>query len=542
MKLDDLVPRQREVVDASEPVVLVFGGPGTGKTTIALWAGRVALERPGVAPWQRTLFLTFSRTAIRQIARRAPGVFGSAGARIDVQTFHAFAWRLIRAFGRYGGHGAKPPALESEARARLLGRDKSRLSYDDLVPAALRLLGSRRFRDLVRHRWPLVICDEFQDTTDEQWQLLTLLGTGGRLLLLGDPNQMIYTFLKGVGPKRLEDAMKIASRVIDLEPVSHRDPSGAIPAMAEAVRQRRFTDAAVLDVVRMGRLTIIPGVVDAELPQVIAQEVARVRAAGARTIGIFGHSNQGVAELGAALMAAGVDHVLVGIPEAHGEALVAIGILCAFAGGHASWEEVRVQLATFLTACTRGAKPPWLAVQLASGGELPPAFQRRLAALRQALEDERGAATFGEVLAVAAQAWPGLGVTSGLRPWSRALVDFTALARRFLNLPLTDASVGQLLAAAGRRRVGALVDFDGGQDGPVQLMNFHQTKGREADAVLLVYRDNDYLADSADREPFEKSSRVLFVSLTRARSMVTVVLPPAPHPLVGPFLDTLAAA
>jgi len=73
-------------------------------------------------------------------------------------------------------------------------------------------------------------------------------------------------------------------------------------------------------------------------------------------------------------------------------------------------------------------------------------------------------------------------------------------------------------------------------------MNFHQTKGREADAVLLVYRDNDYLADSADREPFEKSSRVLFVSLTRARSMVTVVLPPAPHPLVGPFLDTLAAA
>jgi len=265
MKLDDLVPRQREVVDASEPVVLVFGGPGTGKTTIALWAGRVALERPGVAPWQRTLFLTFSRTAIRQIARRAPGVFGSAGARIDVQTFHAFAWRLIRAFGRYGGHGAKPPALESEARARLLGRDKSRLSYDDLVPAALRLLGSRRFRDLVRRRWPLVICDEFQDTTDEQWQLLTLLGTGGRLLLLGDPNQMIYTFLKGVGPKRLEDAMKIASRVIDLEPVSHRDPSGAIPAMAEAVRQRRFTDAAVLDVVRMGRLTIIPGVVEAGL-------------------------------------------------------------------------------------------------------------------------------------------------------------------------------------------------------------------------------------------------------------------------------------
>ncbi len=93
----------------------------------------------------------------------------------------------------------KPPALESEARARLLGRDRTRLSYDDLIPAARKLLESRRLLGLVRRRWPLVICDEFQDTNDEQWRLLTLLGGEGRLLLLGDPNQMIYTFLRHTG-------------------------------------------------------------------------------------------------------------------------------------------------------------------------------------------------------------------------------------------------------------------------------------------------------------------------------------------------------
>lgn len=146
---------------------------------------------------------------------------------------------------------------------------------------------------------------------------------------------MIYSFLRhtGVGPKRLEDARRIAARVIDLESRSHRDPSGTIPAMADAVRQRRFTDKAVVHAIRHGRLTIIPDVVDAGLTKVIADEVARVRGAGANTLGIFGHSNEGVAELGAALIETGVDHVLVGIPEAHGEAIIALATLCAFAAG-----------------------------------------------------------------------------------------------------------------------------------------------------------------------------------------------------------------
>lgn len=100
---------------------------------------------------------------------------------------------------------------------------------------------------------------------------------------------------------------------------------------------------------------------------------------------------------------------------------------------------------------------------------------------------------------------------------------------------MDDASVRQVLAAAAHRRAGALVDFDTVQQNPVQLMNFHQTKGREADAVLLVYRDGDHLA-ATDDASFEEPSRVLFVSLSRARQTVTVILPPDPHPLVSPFL------
>ncbi len=63
-------------------------------------------------------------------------------------------------------------------------------------------------------------------------------------------------------------------------------------------------------------------------------------------------------------------------------------------------------------------------------------------------------------------------------------------------------------------------------------MNFSQTKGREADATLLVFADDDFFGYEA--EPFPDASRLLYVAMTRARTRV-VLLPPWPHPLVAPL-------
>ena len=82
------------------------------------------------------------------------------------------------------------------ARAKLLGRDPRRLTYDDLIPVALRRLRSRRLLHLVRLRRPLVLCDESQDTSDDQWELLNVLRADGRLLFARRSDQMIYTFLR----------------------------------------------------------------------------------------------------------------------------------------------------------------------------------------------------------------------------------------------------------------------------------------------------------------------------------------------------------
>jgi DNA helicase II / ATP-dependent DNA helicase PcrA len=156
--------------------------------------------------------------------------------------------------------------VQSPARERLRGRDQGQLSYDDLLERTEELLAkSSRIRGLTSARWGLVVCDETQDTSDAQWRLLQLIATR-KVMLLGDPNQMIYAgFIRGVSVEGFQRIREWADREIELLPRSHRDPSGAIPAMAEAVRTRDFQNDAVIEAIKSGRLTIHFNVGDPQL-------------------------------------------------------------------------------------------------------------------------------------------------------------------------------------------------------------------------------------------------------------------------------------
>jgi DNA helicase II / ATP-dependent DNA helicase PcrA len=533
---DDLTTKQRDAAASEAPIILVLGGAGTGKTTAALWAARRALADEAAETWHRVLFLTFSRSAVEQIASRSARV-GGLDDRVEISTFHAFAMRLLRTFGAYAGRGRVLPAIQSEAHRKLFGSDAELLTYDELVPAAIGILeGCQRIRDLAAQRWPLVICDEFQDTSEDQWRLLTLLGQTGRLLLLADPNQMIYTFVHGVGPERLRWARESAETIVELEETSHRDPSGVVPAMASCVRTRDFEAEAVLHALDTGALRVrVAG--DDELIQTVVDELRVARDEGSRSVGIYGHSNERVARLGAALTGAGVPHSLIGIPEAQGEGVAAHLVLTRYGLGEATGEEARRALAIFLTACTRGRYAPQLALDLVNDGALPPLFEQRLHEVMADLV-EAGRAGLGATAVAAADAWERLQLTRGNVPWRRASYGYLAAVRsvvaRRSDAAGTLASLEREVAAL---RSGALITDGGIRSGLITLMNFHQTKGREADAVQLIYRDGDYLADARDSEPFVEPSRVLYVALTRARRRVAVILPRDPHPLVAPLSE-----
>ena len=183
--------QQQLVCDSQARTLLVLGGAGTGKTVTAAAAARTHLIRHDATGrcGDRVLFLTFSRTAVTQILDRSRGILEGVAGRVDILTFHGFAWRLITDFGRYAGYGAGI-RLRSEAERKLLASDPAVLAYSDLLSAALRITGMPVVGDLLKRRWSLIVCDEFQDTDAQQWKLLEALAApGNRLLLLGDPTR-----------------------------------------------------------------------------------------------------------------------------------------------------------------------------------------------------------------------------------------------------------------------------------------------------------------------------------------------------------------
>lgn len=208
--------------------------------------------------------------------------------------------------------------------------------------------------------------------------------------------------------------------------------------------------------------------------------------------------------------------------------------LVASGFGAREWPETELQLGVFLTSVTRGDSAPEVARQLAGRPGMRPFMRERLANLSGALSAARH--DDQTLIRVAVQAWPALGITAGVAAWRRAAVTFAALARRVLEAHLPDNQRAEGLVEACRQvHLESVITSDVPLVSPIQLMNFHQTKGREADAVVLVYRDGGWVTRRQAAEPFVAESRVLYVALTRAREAVTLFVPPNPHPLVAPL-------
>lgn len=531
MKYGDLDKKQGDVVKAvlqSDGKILVLGGAGTGKTTVALWCARKLLEQSADQTVTRVLFLTFSRSAVSQLIRRSPGIISGYERNVEIITFHSLAYRLLSSFGRYAGYGKKELSIQSEARRKLLGDIPGYLAYGDLLPGAINLLNSPEIRRLMSSRWRLVVCDEVQDTNEEQWDMLQILSPP-KLLLLGDDHQMIYTFIKGVSPERFAKVHASVDQVIELQPVSYRDPSGAIPALAEAIRCRRFDDPAVLQALDNGRLTVTRVNDRSEFPELIKRQIA---GNARKEIGIFAHSNAAVAQLADQLAEENIEHVLVGIPEAHAEALSAMSVECRVAVGLATSEEMRTVLATFLTAITRGRRAPDLAYAFLGRITLPEQIEGALGQLEATLKAATDG-TLGDLASIAMRSWQGLRIRGGSRAWQHAAGHFRRIAYPYRSKGVSEETIVLLNEAVERSRVEALIDLDYSERGRIRLMNYHQTKGREADVVIHIFHDNDYFGP--EEEPFEELSRLLNVALSRARERVIILLPPNPHPLVEPF-------
>lgn len=280
MKLTD---EQQRVLDA-EGNCLVLGGPGSGKTTISIMKAAVFVEAD-LKPEQQVLFLSFARATVSRVAEgiaRDLNVPKAVSSRIEVDTYHSFFWRILK------GHGYLlnlPRQLElllpadvagvlselrtttdqtrddgllelTNAEKAVLERvafESGKIGFDLFAPLLADLLTHYpAIGDLVANRYPLIILDEFQDTSEEQWEIVKQLGGKSRCLALADPDQRIFDFI-ATDPERPNHFLDyFGAEQIDLGGFSHRNLHTDITLFGDDVLKGEFSQVAYEGVCLIG--------------------------------------------------------------------------------------------------------------------------------------------------------------------------------------------------------------------------------------------------------------------------------------------------
>lgn len=245
-----ICPQRQSVLDAAGPV-LVTGGPGSGKTTIALAKAQRVIA-VGLPPGQTVLFLSFSRAAVARVVEASKTQLPKAlQSKLSIQTFHSFFWEILKGYGYLLGaprrlrlllphdEAAMRHQFESEGgnwemeRERLF-REEGLVAFDLFSAKAYALLAaSARLRSLFSGRHPMIVVDEAQDTADDQWQCVRLLSENTQLVCLADLDQQIYDFRPGVSSERVTHIMEALQPLrVDLQGQNHRSPDSEIVAFA----------------------------------------------------------------------------------------------------------------------------------------------------------------------------------------------------------------------------------------------------------------------------------------------------------------------
>jgi DNA helicase-2/ATP-dependent DNA helicase PcrA len=532
----DLTDSQRAAYEARESRLLIVGGPGTGKTAVALLMARRILEEEPPTSVRRVLFLTFSRSATFEVLQRAREVFaGEIGQRIDISTFHGFAMAMLNGFGRFAGGSVEPLTILTREEAKLRLARPGAVPFDEFIPSALKLLRAAPWlRDEYKRRYVAVICDEFQDTSAMCAQLLEDLACDGQLICLADPDQVIFDWIDRTVRKRLDEYRASGAKEYDLGYDSRRDPSNVIPRAAAAIRRREFDDEAIVEACHSGRLRVLRHEAADEPFELLVDQIRASLAAGATEVGVFFATNKSVNEFTEILRDEDIEHEIIGLSGAAGEAQVAVAAAAMFAVGDATWEEFLVALGIFVASCYRG-NPPLLAVGLVRE---PQSLEAGLIAL---LKRERDAILrlagkpLDDFIENAISFWRRLFHGRPRQLWELGVRDLRGQTLGLRRRPMSRGVARGLTQVAQSRRASAYVDEIPSSAAPVRLMNIYQVKGREMDEVFLVHLPED--RDEWKPEEMRRLCRVHYVSISRARKRATIVLPAEPKPFFLPYRD-----
>ncbi len=259
--------KQKEAIFKTDGQVLVLAGAGSGKTTMLVNRLVYILETKNVRP-SNILAITFTNKAAKEMRERIEAQIGALAKDMWIATFHSACVRLLRTcidrlgfdssfviydtadsktvlkdcmkelnidervmplkmlqneisrakdnlqdYVAYGivnstDHRKKVIADVYELYQKKLKKNNA-LDFDDIVFCAVRVLSENPdILDCWRERFHYIMVDEYQDTNNAQYMLISLLaGKDGNICVVGDDDQSIYRF-RGANIRNILDFEK----------------------------------------------------------------------------------------------------------------------------------------------------------------------------------------------------------------------------------------------------------------------------------------------------------------------------------------------